>query len=831
MANTTETTLWKLLEKQKIVIPSIQRDYAQGRTDEGKDELRNRFLKSLKDSFSSSKPAIKLDFVYGSVEKEDMVPLDGQQRLTTLWLLHWYIAFRAGKLKNDGEVSKRLLKFTYATRRTSKQFCSFLVTKFQDVEPSDVPNVVEYIKKQNWYYRTYQYDPTIRAVLIMLGGDRSAEKYPHMNGIEQFFPIGEDFSVYWDHLTEDRCPIRFIHKDMQDGNMPLTDDLYVKMNARGKQLTHFENFKAELVGYTYPDIEGTEEKKKFFDIENNEEDLSFISNLDNDWIRLFWPYKHKTYNRVDEIYYKFLRQYMEDYYLCTASVANEIEKTELFQTLQSNRFSSIEDYSIILTQDFKNRIFKTLNGLVKYEELLNKNLGHDDDINKHLKNLSGYFNYDFLPTYLSSENETIENLQVQNLQHLPHVMFFSICKFFENNHFDSLELIDTSLKSWLRFCNNICYNPRVDGPASRCAAIRILSEISDKDYSNNIYEKLALEEKLPVFNSTAASEQIEEEWYKAHIQQDHNEIGAEFEDAEKYAFFSGSIRFLLWDENGNYSSSIDNFHEKYAKSKLYFPESDTNNYSLDSRIIENSTPFQNYFNSCHSIYNVCSDNNEGDRVLRFDGHGYSWKAMLNNRSLQKTTHVFLTNDPLSSESLRAQEQRVPYLKERTITEVGEQDPVTIQNLERFDFLTELVFENDFLKHLNTNPIQVTDGILFLRGWHEWKLCPLRASAERKVIVVGTSRNRILSDLISRGILYAEQNIQGSTINWGWNIPFLFKEYSFNWKYNSFIELIIDGQIQLSQHIGFNSDATKLISVLNEMIIEFERQKLDSASHS
>ena len=29
----------------------------------------------------------------------------------------------------------------------------------------------------------------------------------------------------------------------------LSDDLYIKMNARGKQLTDFENFKADLVGY------------------------------------------------------------------------------------------------------------------------------------------------------------------------------------------------------------------------------------------------------------------------------------------------------------------------------------------------------------------------------------------------------------------------------------------------------------------------------------------------------------------------------------------------------------------------------------------------------
>ena len=36
---------------------------------------------------------------------------------------------------------------------------------------------------------------------------------------------------------------------MEDKNMPLADDLYIKMNARGKVLTDFENFKVDLLKY------------------------------------------------------------------------------------------------------------------------------------------------------------------------------------------------------------------------------------------------------------------------------------------------------------------------------------------------------------------------------------------------------------------------------------------------------------------------------------------------------------------------------------------------------------------------------------------------------
>ena len=90
-----ETSFWHLLKEKRIVIPIIQRDYAQGRI--GKEYLRQRFLGQLLCALKTDTPESKLvlDFVYGSTEGNILYPLDGQQRLTTLWLLHWYLALRA----------------------------------------------------------------------------------------------------------------------------------------------------------------------------------------------------------------------------------------------------------------------------------------------------------------------------------------------------------------------------------------------------------------------------------------------------------------------------------------------------------------------------------------------------------------------------------------------------------------------------------------------------------------------------------------------------------------------------------------------------------------
>ena len=71
----------------KIIIPKIQRDYAQGR--DTAEIIRKHFLHTLREAIEE-KP-ITLDFIYGDISSDGkFIPLDGQQRLTTLFLIHWY---------------------------------------------------------------------------------------------------------------------------------------------------------------------------------------------------------------------------------------------------------------------------------------------------------------------------------------------------------------------------------------------------------------------------------------------------------------------------------------------------------------------------------------------------------------------------------------------------------------------------------------------------------------------------------------------------------------------------------------------------------------------
>ena len=106
-----------------IIIPRIQRDYAQGRNGKSENRIRERFLDALYSAVQNHE-AITLDFVYGDVEDGELTLLDGQQRLTTLFLLHW---FAAKKERIDKGEFVFLMHFSYATRFSSRDFCKAIV--------------------------------------------------------------------------------------------------------------------------------------------------------------------------------------------------------------------------------------------------------------------------------------------------------------------------------------------------------------------------------------------------------------------------------------------------------------------------------------------------------------------------------------------------------------------------------------------------------------------------------------------------------------------------------------------------------------------------------
>lgn len=258
-----EHSFKSFLEKYHVEIPMIQRDYAQGRTTDDVNRVRNRFLDAIKDCLTNLE-TMKLDFVFGEIEKfwsiseanklEKLVvvPLDGQQRLTTLYLLHWFAAKKENVSTDDYGF---LHHFTYDVRPSSRDFCTHLM----EFTPSLEGSLKDQLIDQHWFMGEWNSDPTVQGMLVML--DAIREKF-------------SDIDNLWELLTGEPKRIVFYFLPLSENG--LSDELYIKMNSRGKKLTPFEHFKAEFEDLYERGTEKAREINHKFDVE---------------WIDTLFPYR------------------------------------------------------------------------------------------------------------------------------------------------------------------------------------------------------------------------------------------------------------------------------------------------------------------------------------------------------------------------------------------------------------------------------------------------------------------------------------------------------------------------------------------------------------
>src|SRR5690554_6834098 len=204
-------TIKELLNNYQVIVPQLQRDYAQGR--ESEIDLRVSFIKKIQDALKNDTESLNLDFVYGytepiSSESKAFIPLDGQQRLTTLWLMLWFLSPRENFMIPN-EHQKLLSNFTYETRLSSKRFYSNLVEKPLDLQTADL--LSEKIIDAPWFMASWSNDPTIISMLNM---------------IDTLQEVIEDKEESWESLTNNR-KITFDYIDIKSEEFKLTDELYI----------------------------------------------------------------------------------------------------------------------------------------------------------------------------------------------------------------------------------------------------------------------------------------------------------------------------------------------------------------------------------------------------------------------------------------------------------------------------------------------------------------------------------------------------------------------------------------------------------------------------
>lgn len=310
-----------ILKRYTIKIPEVQRNYVQG----NRDEITRIIRQNLVFNLMNGQGNVDLFFIYGKVEESNnnFVPLDGQQRLTTLFLLYWYLsiiddkeeAFFSIAYKADGRCS-----FQHETHPDNTCFLEHLLEmskKHEEFRDSILKGTQskpsEIIRNRYGFKVEWKTNPTIVGMLEMLDAF-------------SIFKEKEDRRTY-EHLNR----IRFRFLDVQQLKNADEDLLFIKMNSTGRKLTPWELFKAEIIKRIKNET-GKDSPELFSFLDNEYMDtcyeLLLLSDRDmspeSDIIRLI--------PRIETIALNFMKTLIM---IFLGGKGNEVQETEasLFETM------------------------------------------------------------------------------------------------------------------------------------------------------------------------------------------------------------------------------------------------------------------------------------------------------------------------------------------------------------------------------------------------------------------------------------------------------------------------------------------------------------------
>lgn len=711
-------TFWELICGYIVEIPIIQRDYAQGR--DTAIDLRNRFLDSLLGAVKSGN-YLKLDFVYGDSFQLNGTkvfhPLDGQQRLTTLWLLYWYVALKAGVLKDN---LNTFLNFKYMVRESSEEFIKFLCN-------FDIPcangHLCDTIQIQNGFYKKWHQDPTVVSMFNML------------DTIEEKLSDKTDFIQLWDTLTNPNCPIFFYLLPLKD--IGHTDDLYIKMNARGKALSGYENFKADLIKVIRDNSWG--------------EKLEYSKLLDGKWTDIFWPNRLKGTSQIDEIYLAFITRYLSNVYLCEglstlgARITEDTIKAEkpkewkLYQESADNDRKS-ERYLYVYSS------FEPYKSLITKEELDNikhifENYIQINPSSFHAPWEQEVFNY--IPHYINAGKITTLTMKQR-------LVFHGISCYLRLKGFD-----EERFGQWMRIVWNLSENLNTESTLNGLlGAIRTINELGI--HSHNIYEWLIGNTPL---NNDYGRAQVYEEREKArrilkkNTQDETYEVDLSWDKAikEEEIKYCGAIRFLFLDDNSKVNWADFEIKRKNL-SEILTDKGITPAYRKDALIIRKLLSYCNIWThqieswSGHYrfIFSYEYDNWRDNILLRVDESNKDSVKLLYASSI----HHILIGDEINPQ---------PILND-----------------------TEAYRQVAYETLLNTDIVNDFNGKRYYVRWYRNNLC-LYPSAEG-VMLTMVERDAILSKLCHDGVITLTRGRihqgLGRAIIDGWDVNFNYKGQTF-----------------------------------------------------
>jgi len=565
-----------------IVVPIIQRDYAQGRPTEY--EVRERFLRALRDALVRSlddvKDPLDLDFVYGYQpgNSRHFIPIDGQQRLTTLFLLHWYLAtldherqhFRSFAI--DGERSR----FKYEVRESSEDFFNGLIQAYVDLDsllPSDSGNnnsLSKTLRNEPWFFLSWDLDPTVRSCLTMLDAIHC-----------QFH---ERRGLYRRLVNNDRPAITFRFLNLR--KFGLGDELYIKMNARGRALTKFEEFKSELEGFI-------RKNPQLADQRHPRTKLPFYEHVghqfDTVWTNLFWKLiRDEQQQSLESADSQWTRSLDPQMFNVVRSIAltvyepfditgNQTKRSEqALEDLHNGVVTSFQGY--LDNQAANERFVRALMDLMDYWSDSDCGSSGQCELRTWLPRRD-YYDEDLMFQTIRTDRPkrpNDNNKPKNTVTYRDHVRFASYCSYLLSG-----KDRESGFDEWMRVISNLANNTPIEsGEQLRRALVslrRLLSAGAD-----SLLEHLAEGGEVDFF----LKQQVREERLKAQLILRDDGWRQLIEMAEIHPYFLGQIEFVFafsglldkWlpRERCTWSTNKDQelqqaFRETWQKVVLLFP--------------------------------------------------------------------------------------------------------------------------------------------------------------------------------------------------------------------------------------------------------------------
>lgn len=474
-------TLFELLNTYSILIPSLQRNYVHGRNDSHAKEVREHFVRSLSECCEGSEKKMNLDIVYGVVDKENNItPIDGQQRLTSLWLSAVYAVNKAQNegINNRLELLSKLSRFSYKARPLASTFCRWLTSGSNIFQCLDFNSILTQASD------SWGSDPTVDAMITTL---RLIHEKCENQTCKLFKVIDEQVQFEFSEVKGDAT------------------DLYVKINARGKLLTQWENFK----GAFSKQLNNTNRKE-------SDENIEFANNIEILSNRYFEKFKKLP----DEAFFSLFGR-ITHYYLKQTNKENSLSAQSNLEAFANGNdlYVPIEEFNLEETaNEVVNQILRMLRWILDKDQekavlcYWEENQGNPRtiaDILLHPKNVNerdfALFLFEYFSKYTKDEDVKLHENEFRSLR-----LVANILENVERNNekpFNRIELLKDFLK-----------NPNLYD-----------SEIND---SNN------------------SADQFYEEFVKGKLyQQGNEELTRLLTECEKY--MHGRIRIAILTRNEN----------------------------------------------------------------------------------------------------------------------------------------------------------------------------------------------------------------------------------------------------------------------------------------